>query len=252
MSLIATRVVAPVAGHGNVAPMSEPTVSPSVPYVAIVTAAGLGERMGGPKALLAIRWGDNTGELPLAIAHARAHLEGGAERVVVVAKAPVARLLSGFAQRGLDIVVSTAPHALGPSGSIRHALGLLPRVPEQWLMIEPVDMPPSSAAIRRELLGGALREAAPEAVRPVYQARRGHPILVRRRCLDVMLVAEPPTLREVLKGLGPYRPEGGGVLDVEVVDPRAVTELDVPADVSRFYGREARFFSEEEPTYEGS
>ncbi|MBK6519600.1 MAG: NTP transferase domain-containing protein [Polyangiaceae bacterium] len=228
--------------------MSEPTVSPSVSYVAIVTAAGLGERMGGPKALLAVRWGDNTGELPLAIAHARAHLEGGAERVIVVTKASTARMLSRFSQRGLDIIVSTAPHALGPSGSIRQALSLLPRVLDQWLMIEPVDMPPSSAAIRRELLGGALREPPPDAVRPVHNGRRGHPVLVRRGCLDAMLVPEPPTLREVLKGLGPYRTEGGGVLDVDVVDVRAITELDVPEDVTRFYGHAARFFTEEEPT----
>ncbi len=63
-----------------------------------------------------------------------------------------------------------------------------------------------------------------------------------------MLVPEPPTLREVLKGLGPYRTEGGGVLDVDVVDVRAITELDVPEDVTRFYGHAARFFTEEEPT----
>ncbi len=128
------------------APIDE---SPSIPYVAIVTAAGLGERMGGPKALLAVRWGDGTGELPLAIAHARAHLdEGGAERVIVVVKPDVAGLLSRFKQRALDIVVSTAPHELGPAGSIQRALLVLPKAPDAWVMIEPVDMPSSTRAIR--------------------------------------------------------------------------------------------------------
>lgn len=229
--------------------MSSPPDSPPG-YVAVVTAAGLGERMGGPKALLAVRWGDGTGELPLAVAHARAHLEDGAQSVVVVTKADVARVLSRFAQRGLDIVVSTAPHELGPSGSIRHALGLLPTDAEGWLMIEPVDMPPSSAAIRRELLEGAKRLPAPDAVRPVHAGRRGHPVLVKRRCLDSMLAADPPTLRDVLHALGPYRPDqGGGVLDVEVVDARAITDFDVPADVAGFYGQSARFFADEEPTF---
>src|SRR5687767_8183721 len=188
-----------------------------VPYIAVVTAAGLGERMGGPKALLAVRWGDNTGELPLAIAHARAHLEGGAERVVVVTKPKVARMLSRFSQRALDIVVSNAPHELGPAGSIRQALGVLSASPDAWLMIEPVDMPPSSAAIRKELLDAAERSPAPDAVRPVFEGRRGHPVLVRRRCLDPMLDGAPPTLREILHGLGAHDgSRAGGVLDVDV------------------------------------
>ncbi|NUP12466.1 MAG: NTP transferase domain-containing protein [Polyangiaceae bacterium] len=229
--------------------MHASSVDRSLPYVAVVTAAGLGERMGGPKALLAVRWGDGTGELPLAIAHARAHLEGGADRVVVVTKAEVARMLARFSQRALDIVVSSAPHELGPAGSIRHALAMLPEDID-WLMIEPVDMPPSSAAIRQELLRGALRSPAPDAVRPVFEGRRGHPVLVKRSALARMLVNDPPTLREVLAALGDYdASKGGGALDVDVVDVRAVTGFDVPPDVQKFYGHEARFFEPEEPTF---
>jgi len=52
----------------------------------IILAAGEGERMGGPKALLAVRWGEGPGELPLAIAHARSMLDGGVKRVVVVTR----------------------------------------------------------------------------------------------------------------------------------------------------------------------
>jgi len=238
----------------------EPT-GPSIPYVAVVAAAGTGERMGGPKALLAIRWGEGTGELPLAIAHARAHLDGGAERVVVVVRAEVARTLSRFAQRGLEIAVSSAAPELGPAGSIHHALKLLAQgrtsTAGGWLMIEPVDMPPSSAAIRRELLAGAARSPAPAAVRPVYQGKRGHPVLVQRRYLDPMLAASPPPLRDVLHGLGDYvadsaEPAGTrspGVLDVDVIDKRAITTFEVPADVAAFYGHTERFFEEDEPTF---
>lgn len=222
----------------------------SIPYVAIVTAAGLGERMGGPKALLAVRWGDGTGELPLAIAHARAHLdEGGAERVIVVVKPDVAGLLSRFKQRALDIVVSTARHELGPAGSIQRALLVLPKPPEAWVMIEPVDMPSSTRAIRSRLLEGASRTPAPDAVRPVHDGRRGHPVLVRRRVLDPMASANPPTLRDVLHAMPAWQADRpGGVLDVDVVDPRATTAFDAPADILAFYGHGARFFEEEEPT----
>lgn len=224
--------------------------TPSIPYVAIVTAAGLGERMGGPKALLAVRWGDGTGELPLAIAHARAHLdEGGAERVLVVVKPEVAGMLSRFNQRALDIVVSTAPEALGPAGSIQRALLVLPKSPDAWIMIEPVDMPSSTRAIRSRLLAGAGRSPAPDAVRPMHGGRRGHPVLVRRRVLDPLTTASPPTLRDVLHSLPAWQADRpGGVLDVDVVDPRATTAFDVPADVLAFYGEPARFFEEEEPT----
>lgn len=224
---------------------------PTVPYVAVIAAAGRGARMGGPKALLAVRWGDGTGELPLAIAHARAHLDDGAERVIVVTTADAARVLNRFAQRGLELVVSNAPPELGPAGSIRYALGVLPKGFAGWLMIEPVDMPASTSAIRRELFAGTTHTPTPSAVRPVYEGKRGHPVLVHRSVLDPMLAPVPPTLRDLLHGLGdfdPAHPEPGKVLDVAVVDDRAVTDFDVPEDVKNFYGHEARFFDDEEPS----
>lgn len=214
-----------------------------VPYVAVVLAAGRGDRMGGPKALLAIRWGDGPGELPLAIAHARAHLDAGAERVIVVTRAEVARVLSRFAQRGLDIVVSTERDDFGPAGSIQCALELVSD-PDAWVMVVPVDMPPVSAAIRRELAARVLESPALAAVRPVYEGKRGHPVLIRQSALASVARTDPPTsLRDVLKTLG------GGVADVAVEDRRAVVDLDTPADVEAFYGHPARFFLEDEPTF---
>lgn len=215
---------------------------PQLPHVTVVLAAGRGQRMGGPKALVAIRWGDGSGELPLAIAHAKAHLDQGAERVVVVTRVEVARVLSKFAQRGLDIVVSHQPEHLGPAGSIRCALDLLPPSLE-WLMIVPVDMPPISTAIRRELLAKAAEDPAPAAVRPVYEGKRGHPVLIRREVLEKLLSeGGPANLRELLRDLGDR------AVDAPVVDKRAIVDLDAPEDVRGFYGQDARFFIEDEPT----
>ncbi len=211
-------------------------------YVTIVTAAGQGQRMGGPKALLAVRWGEGPGELPLAVAHARAHLDGGAERVVLVCRSEVARTLSRFHQRGLDIVVSNQAAELGPAGSIRCALRYLDLGPEAWLLIAPVDAPPISQAIRRELLGKA-RSASVAAIRPVYDGKRGHPILVRRKHLEPFLSDPVPTLRDVLAALG------DAVIDVPVEDRRAVVDFAEPSDVKAFYGTPARFFVEDEPTF---
>jgi CTP:molybdopterin cytidylyltransferase MocA len=213
----------------------------ALPYVTIVTAAGQGQRMGGPKALLAVRWGEGPGELPLAIAHARAHLDGGAERVVVVTRPEVARTLSRFQHRGLEIVVSNQGAELGPAGSIRCALEYLDLDPEAWLLIAPVDAPPISQAIRRELLDKA-QDPAVRAVRPVYDGKRGHPVLVRRKHLEPFFDEPTPTLRDVLAALG------DAVVDVEVEDRRAVVDFAEPADVKAFYGTPARFFVEDEPS----
>lgn len=222
----------------------------STPYIAVVTAAGKGERMGGPKALLAVRWGEGPGELPLAIAHARAHLDYGCEQVIVVVRSDVAHRLSGFAQRGLELVVSDAPDTDGPAGSIRKAIALSDPPPDAWLMIEPVDMPPSSAAIRRELLGRVLEAPLPAAVRPTYEGKRGHPVLVRRADLEGLISGQHPTLRDVLHALEASPPAGTvGVVDVPVEDRRAVTTFEVPADISGFYGHDVRFFAEDESTF---
>jgi molybdenum cofactor cytidylyltransferase len=215
---------------------------PPLPHVAVILAAGRGQRMGGPKALVAVRWGDGAGELPLAIAHAKAHLDQGAERVVVVTRVEVARVLSRFAQRGLDIVVSHQPEHLGPAGSIRCALDLLPPSNE-WLMVVPVDMPPISTAIRRELLSRASTDPAAAAIRPSFEGQRGHPVLIRRDALQSLLSeGGPANLRELLRDLGER------AVDVPVIDKRAIVDLDAPEDVRGFYGRDARFFVEDEPT----
>lgn len=218
-------------------------------YTSIITAAGVGERMGGPKALLAVRWGDETGELPLGIAHARAHLDFGAPRVVLVVRSNVAKVLTGFVQRGLDLVVSTREEAEGPAGSIRTALELLAPDPDDWIMIEPVDMPPSSSAIRRELLAGAA--SGPAAVRPVFDGKRGHPVLVRARHLEPLRRGEVESLRAVLEALsraGEGDPSAPRVLDVPVTDRRAITAFDTPGELEAFYGRPTKFFLEDDPT----
>ncbi len=219
-------------------------------FLGIVLAAGVGKRMGGPKALLAVRWGEGPGELPLAIAHARSLLDGGAERVVIVTRAAVARELSRFAQRGLDIIVSTAEDELGPAGSIRFALGYLEAMGlgEDALppvLITPVDLPPASSETRSALLSAmAARPSGSDVVaaRPVHDGRRGHPVLCEASALSAFRVEHPPTLRDVLAALGPR------CIEVPVVDPRAVTDLDTPQDVERWYKHPPRFFELDDAT----
>lgn len=218
-------------------------------WIGIVLAAGEGKRMGGPKGLLAVRWGEGPGELPLAIAHARSMLDGGADRVVVVTRAVVARELGRFAQRGLDIIVSTAEEGLGPAGSVRFALEYLESVglgedDLPLLLITPVDLPPASAEIRSALLA-AMTGRAPGtdvvAARPAVDGRSGYPVLCEASALAPLRGAHPPTFAELVTGLGER------VLDAPVVDPRAITDLDTPDDVARWYKHPPRFFEAEAP-----
>lgn len=221
---------------------SQKTATPTpsrerVPFVTIVTAAGRGVRMGGPKALLAVPGGDVVGERPLAVAHARTHRDAGAVRVVIVVRTEAASVLAGFAQRGVEVLVSNAPDELGPSGSIRCALEYLELPDDAWLCIAPVDSVPVAATTLDALSARAARSPGVLAVRPVARGgRRGHPVLVQRRVLEPMLAAKPPTLRELLAELG------DGIDDVHVDDDAIVADLDHPDDVVRALGSPPRFF----------
>ena len=216
----------------------------------IILAAGEGERMGGPKALLAVRWGEGPGELPLAIAHARSMLDGGVKRVVVVTRGPSARALSRFRENGLEIIVSEAEGSLGPAGSLGVALRFVegpeapPPVPRGAVgplyLVTPVDTPPPTSAVRSALRDALTAHPSAAAARPVFEGRRGHPVLISGEALQPMKSEAPPTLRDLLRDLG------DACIDVTVTDPRATLDLDRPEDVEGWYKAPPRFFSAEE------
>lgn len=223
------------------------------PFIGIVLAAGSGDTMGGHKGLVAVRWGEATGELPLAIAHARAMLDGGAERVLIVARSDAARVLLRFAQRGLDILASNLEAEFGPAASVQTALRFLSltELGPCAYMITPVGLPPASGSIRQALLDALSKSPETRAVRATFEGKRGYPILVRDDALLAFLSgtapsvgelspAELPNLSAVLTALD------AACVDVPVVDPRAVTDLDTPEQVEGWYHTPVRFFSRDD------
>lgn len=203
--------------------------------VAIILAAGKGERIGGPKALLALPGAvKGEPERPLAIAHAQARLAAECERALVVARKPVIAVMLRFMQPGLELLRSEADDALGPAGSISVAVQRLGDATE--VVLTPVDAPPARAETVARLLE-RLRsgDPAPLAVRPRHQGRRGHPVALRVDVLARYLQPNPPPLRDLLHELGDR------CVDEDVDDPAVLVDLDRPVDVLRLTGGPPRF-----------
>jgi molybdenum cofactor cytidylyltransferase len=203
---------------------------------AIVLAAGLGSRLGGPKALLLF----GAPPMPLALAHAMARRD--CRRVLVVVRESVGARLAPLAKdmaSAVELVVSTAPESDGPAGSIAAASSvLLARASgagEDPVLVTPVDAVPASRATVTALLSAL--DAVPEALaaKPAFEGRGGHPVLVRRSVLSRYASPDPPPLRDVLRELGDK------CLAVSVADPAIVADLDTPADVERWTGEARRF-----------
>ncbi len=203
--------------------------------VALVLAAGRGERLGGPKALLGWPPGAE-GPLPLAIAHVAARSE--CARVLVVTRADTAEVLLrrapellGGGDRG-ELLVSRSPDDQGPAGSIAAVAQELANRGETYdaAIITPVDCPPVGVDTVAGLLG-ALGDGGVMAARPRHGGRRGHPVVLRWSLLERYLVIDPPPLRDLLRELG------AACCDVDTADADVVLDIDTPAQW-RFWCRE--------------
>jgi molybdenum cofactor cytidylyltransferase len=185
----------------------------------VVLAAGAGERMGGPKALLVVE-GELLGRL-----HARRLREAGCVEVVFVTRA---ELVERFANDAV-VVVSRAPD---PAGSLAVGLGALAAHGGDVLVITPVDAWPARVETIARLVD-AVRTGA-EAATPRFAGRGGHPVVLRASALSTY-AASPRPLRDVLAALG------DGRVRVEVDDPAVATDLDTPADLMAAAGAGPRF-----------
>jgi CTP:molybdopterin cytidylyltransferase MocA len=186
----------------------------------VVLAAGAGERMGGPKAMLVV-----DGEA-LALLHVRRLREAGCARVVLVTRPELAERLRRAEH---EVAVSTAPD---PAGSLAVGLRALDPSPVALVAITPVDALPARAATIARL--AAAVGADVEAATPSHGGRGGHPVLLRAGVLAGFIDAPRP-LRDVLAALGARRAR------VEVDDPAVAIDLDSPADVVAATGASPRF-----------
>jgi molybdenum cofactor cytidylyltransferase len=192
--------------------------------VAIVPAAGKGERFGGPKLLA-----DVVGQ-PLLNWTLKSLLEGGVARVVVVA-APGADFSS--VELGSDprvrFVVNDDP-SRGMFSSIQVGLATVGGDPILFL---PADMPFVSRTTVAALLAECrIRE---RLIVPVHQDKRGHPIAIPNALRRmVMLAPVTSTLKDALAPVATMRYE------LPVDDPGIHRDVDIPPDLQESQKAEGR------------
>jgi molybdenum cofactor cytidylyltransferase len=205
--------------------------------ITIVLAAGKGDRIGGPKALLI--WppaAPGSAERPLSIAHAEARLAAESAQAILVIRKTYMPALLGYVRPGIDLVVSTAADDLGPAGSLACAA---PRLGADVgaVVVVPVDTVPARKETVAILVTRLDADASLLAVRPSYQGRGGHPVVLRPEALARYLDPQPPPLRDHLTTLG------ARVASVDVEDPSIHIDLNKPVDVIGVLKELPRFFT---------
>lgn len=189
--------------------------------VAVVLAAGAGERMGGPKALLEL---DGA---PLLQRHVERALALGCAHVAAIIAPEVHALLAPALSRFAAKLSLIAAHTDSQASSLARIVQALAHAHSSspTFLITPVDVLPCSAATFRALHAALAPQLC--AATPSFAGRGGHPVLVRAELLmpyrDAALAAYPP-LRDVLARAGARRRE------VVVEDPAVVSDLDTYAE----------------------
>ena len=151
---------------------------------AVILSGGASSRMGSPKALLPYQ-GRPFLEHLLDVTH---HPKIGARRVVLGAHAePIAKAVHLSAE---EIVINDDWEA-GQLSSIHAALRSLPANTEGMLLCL-IDHPLISAALVHELIERFLATHKP-IVLPLYEGRRGHPVIFSAALYDELLNAPMET-----------------------------------------------------------
>ena len=183
--------------------------------VAIVPAAGKGERFGAPLKLLV----DIDGEVMLDRT-LRCLLDGGVAEVIVVTAPGVAldhvKLLADARVRA---VVNPDP-SRGMFSSIQ--TGCLAAEGDPILIL-PGDMP----FVRRDTVAAMLAASRLDVIlRPTFQSHHGHPIALPGRVRHEILKADPgSTLAAIL------RRHADDIVDLQVDDPGVLRDVDTRQDL---------------------
>jgi CTP:molybdopterin cytidylyltransferase MocA len=185
----------------------------TMPVSAILLAAGQGSRMGGGKLLLPI------GDATVVERAAKSLIEVPvADLIIVVGTYGLAikRQLSNFPAR---FVFNPDPSS-EMAESIRCGLKVIDPASVEAFLILPADMPLVLPETIRTLVDSLLASDKLIAV-PVFQGRRGHPVIFRSDLYEIVLnFRSPQGIRPLVHG------DPSKVLLVEVDDEGVIADLD--------------------------
>jgi molybdenum cofactor cytidylyltransferase len=190
----------------------------------IVLAAGKSSRMGRTKALLTIGEGETF--LSRVV---RTLTDGGIEEIVVVVGADADAIRASADKYSMPVrVVDNPEYEQGQLSSLLKGLHAVDRPGITAALVTLIDVPLVAPETVRTLLqeytaGDAL------IVRPASRGRHGHPVIFDRALFDELRQANPKEgAKEVVRA---YSAE---VMNVEMTDEGAFTDIDTPEDYARY------------------
>jgi molybdenum cofactor cytidylyltransferase len=197
-------------------PRDEPVPQADRRIAAIVLAAGRSTRMGGPNKLLA-----EIGGKPLVRIAAEQALASRASPVIVVTGHEHERVAAALA--GLSVkVVHNPDFASGLGGSLKTGIAAVP-ADADGAVVCLGDMPQVDAALIDQLIAAFDPEKGALAVVPVFDGRRGNPVLWSRRFFPDLTAIEGDVGARHL--IGRYNV---AVVEVPVTGKAALVDVDTP------------------------
>lgn len=195
---------------------------------AIILAAGESRRMGSPKARLPFPERDGT-ESTFLDHLLRVFAESRAEPVIVVLGHDAETLASDF-RFGSARVVVNPDYRTGMLSSIQAGVRALAADRVDGALVLPVDHPDVDPAVVDTLIHRFEKTPSPVAL-PVYQGRRGHPVLFSADVFAELLAApESVGARQVVWD------HQEDLLEVEVSDAGVTVDIDTASDYRAFRG----------------
>jgi len=187
---------------------------------ALILAAGESSRMGRDKALLEFRG-------KTFLEHIVATLsEAGLERAVVVLGHHADEIRRAVNLRSVEIVVNQE-YRLGQTSSLQAGLRAVDQDQTDAIVLCLVDHPAVSAEVVRKLVA-AYQQSSALVVVPIYQGRRGHPVVISRALFKELLSLDPQQGANTV--IHKYR---DAMQSVEVQDPGILIDIDDPQSYRR-------------------
>jgi molybdenum cofactor cytidylyltransferase len=190
---------------------------------AVILSGGASQRMGSPKALLPYQGRPFLEHLLEVTSHPKI----GARRVVLGAHA---ELIADAVRLAADEVVINAEWDKGQLSSIQAGIRSLPARTDGMILCL-IDHPLISAGLVNELIERFYSGAIPPIVLPIYQGKRGHPVIFSAGVYKELLVAPPNQgARSVVWA------HAGEIAEVVTTEQGCVLNLNDPETVHRALG----------------